>query len=163
MLITHLDLQDDIYFPFACEEWLCREAGDGRLSGIDPLVHLWRHERAFVLGLRDSRLPNAPEAMDWLEREGYRVMVRNSGGAAVPLDRGVVNVTLIQRSRPGQISLNDDFRLMAEVLGKTLRPFGIRFDAGEVAGSYCPGEFDLSIGGRKFCGIAQRRLLRAYS
>jgi len=164
VLITHLRLSsdEDIYYPFACEEWLCREAGEDRMPV--PAVHLWRHERAFVLGLRDSRLPRAAEAMDWLEREeGYRVMVRNSGGAAVPLDLGVVNVTLVRRSAPGRLDMNGDFRLMAALLAETLEPYGVRFDTGEVSGSYCPGEYDLSIDGRKFCGLAQRRQLRAYA
>lgn len=164
MLIVHdrLASDTDIYYPFAVEERLCREAGEGRLPS--PIVHLWRHERAFVLGLRDSRLPNAAAAMEWLEREeGRRVMVRNSGGAAVPLDPGVVNVTLMQASVPGRLGMNDDFRLMADVLADALAPFGVAFDAGEVAGSYCPGDFDLSVGGRKFCGLAQRRQLRAYA
>ena len=38
-----------------------------------------------------------------------------------------------------------------------------RIDQGEIIGSFCPGEFDLSIGGRKFCGIAQRRQQLAIS
>lgn len=161
-LHPHLAAGADIYFPFAVEEWLCREAGAGRLA--EPVVHLWRHERAFVLGLRDSRLPRAAEAMEWLEREeGYRVMVRNSGGAAVPLDDGVVNVTLIRRSEPGRIELAADFRIMAEWLAERLLPFGVAFETGEVGGSYCPGEFDLSVGGRKFCGLAQRRQLHAFA
>ncbi len=164
MLVSHphLPKTEDIYYPFACEEWLCRHAGEDRLPV--PIVHLWRHERAFVLGLRDSRLPNAAAAMDWLEREeGYRVMVRNSGGAAVPLDLGVVNVTLIRRSVPGRLDMNADFRLMAGLLADSLESFGVAFDTGEVSGSYCPGEYDLSVGGRKFCGLAQRRQLRAYA
>jgi octanoyl-[GcvH]:protein N-octanoyltransferase len=161
MLFTQLSLHGDIHDPFAFEEWLCREAGAGRMPV--PAVHLWRHERAFVLGLRDSRLPRAREAMEWLESMGYSVMVRNSGGAAVPLDLGVVNVTLVQAGASGRLNMNDDFRLMAGFLAETLRPFGVRFDTGEVIGSYCPGEFDLSIGGRKFCGLAQRRQLHAYA
>jgi len=163
MLIAHSRLTDDIYYPFALEEYYCRSVGTEG-EPIAPSVHVWRHERAFVLGLRDSRLPRALEAMEWLEREeGYRVMVRNSGGAAVPLDLGVVNVTLLRRSVPGQLDMNADFRLMAETLAETLAPFGVSFDTGEVEGSYCPGEYDLSVGGRKFCGLAQRRLLRAYT
>lgn len=161
MLVTHLNLTDDIYYPFACEEWLCRAAGEGSIPV--PAVHLWRHERAFVLGLRDSRLPNAEEAMAWLEREGYRVMVRNSGGAAVPLDHGVVNIALIRRNDPGRLNMNEDFQTMADMIAKELLPFGVTFDTGEVSGSYCPGEYDLSIMGRKFCGLAQRRQLRGYS
>lgn len=29
-------------------------------------------------------------------------------------------------------------------------------------GAYCPGDFDLSIAGKKFCGIAQRRQTKAF-
>jgi octanoyl-[GcvH]:protein N-octanoyltransferase len=32
------------------------------------------------------------------------------------------------------------------------------FEAYEIAGSYCPGSYDLSIGGQKFAGISQRRM-----
>lgn len=160
MTYVHYFQQDeDIYTPFAFEEWLCEEGGEGRVEL--PAVHLWRHERAVVLGLRDSRLPRAAEAMDWLEREGYQVMVRNSGGAAVPLDAGVVNVTLVLERLPGNLRMKDDFRVMAGVLEETLRPFGVVFEIGEIEGSYCPGDFDLSVGGRKFCGLAQRRKLKA--
>ena len=33
-----------------------------------------------------------------------------------------------------------------------------RIEAYEIVGSYCPGSYDLSIDGRKFAGISQRRL-----
>jgi octanoyl-[GcvH]:protein N-octanoyltransferase len=33
-------------------------------------------------------------------------------------------------------------------------------EAREIVGSYCPGSYDLSIGGKKFAGISQRRLKR---
>jgi octanoyl-[GcvH]:protein N-octanoyltransferase len=141
---------------FARDELLCRRAG---ASGA-ALLHLWRHPRAFVLGLRDSRLPGAGEAEQWLHRLGYSTAVRNSGGAAVPLDLGVLNVSLVLPKTQGTLDFRDDFRLMAGMLSDC---FGMGGDgtgvvrSGEIAGSYCPGEFDLSIGGRKFCGIAQRR------
>ena len=35
---------------------------------------------------------------------------------------------------------------------------GDRIEAYEIIGSYCPGSYDLSIDGRKFAGISQRRL-----
>ncbi len=80
-----------VLLPFAVEELLCRKVA----GGFPPVVHLWRHPRALVMGLRDSRLPKAAEAQKWLEAQGYQAAVRNSGGAAVPLDLGVVNVSLI--------------------------------------------------------------------
>ncbi len=149
----------DVLYPFALEELLCRYAGEGGPS----IVHLWRHPRAFVMGLRDSRLPGAPQATRWLQAQGYNVAVRNSGGAAVPLDLGVVNVSFIRaKRRKGDLDFRDDFETMYELIATALREAGGGVDKGEIVGAYCPGDFDLSIGGRKFCGIAQRRQQHAY-
>jgi len=157
--LTTMQPGEEVLYPFAYEECLCQLVGDGRLSG--PLLHIWRHPRAFVLGLRDRRLPRAREAMDWLRQQGFSVMVRHSGGAAVPLDLGVVNLTLIQASDGRHVSMHDDFRRMVSWLQTSLQPWGVALTAGEVAGSYCPGEFDLSVNGRKCCGLAQRRQQRS--
>jgi octanoyl-[GcvH]:protein N-octanoyltransferase len=148
---------DDVYYPFAYEELVCKAIGARRMSG--PLLHVWQHPRAFVLGMRDSRLPHARTAMDWLAAHGFCVMVRNSGGAAVPLDLGVVNMTLIQANDKDNIDIREDFGRLVLLLQQVFRLLQLPpFHTGEIAGAYCPGEFDLSIQGRKFCGLAQRRL-----
>jgi len=158
-VIDHADRSwtGDALQAFAWEEIACRQVGE---AGV-PLLHLWRHTHAVILGLRDRKLPGAPNAMHWLEEKGYRVGVRHSGGAVVPLDAGVLNVTLMLPKQPGQMEMKDDFRLMQTILDRVLRNAGLILEQGEIAGSYCPGEYDLSIGGRKFCGIAQRRQTRA--
>jgi octanoyl-[GcvH]:protein N-octanoyltransferase len=148
----------DALFPFALDELLCRRAGRGGM----PALHLWRHPRAFVMGLRDSRLPQTGFAVHDLEKSGYSAVVRNSGGAAVPLDLGVVNVSLVLPKRQGAIDFRSDFELMYRLIGAALKRAGASVSKGEIAGSYCPGEYDVSIGGRKFCGIAQRRQQHAF-
>lgn len=151
--------EPDVLYSFALEELLCRQTGEGAA----PIVHLWRHPRGFVMGLRDSRLPGAQQAADWLAAQGYAVGVRNSGGAAVPLDPGVVNVSLILPKRQqGDIDFRDDFERMYLFIREALEDAGVAVDKGEIGGAYCPGDYDLSIGGRKFCGIAQRRQAHAY-
>lgn len=154
----------DMLVPFAFEEVLCRDVGAGR---VPPVLHLWSHPGGVALGLRDSRLPYAAEAMQALEGEGIRTAVRHSGGAAVPLDHGVVNVSLLLPKPAGKLDFHDDFRLLASLIAEAVAAAGYpqaaaQIRAEEVAGSYCPGDFDLAIGGRKFCGIAQRRQSRAY-
>ncbi|GAA4875711.1 hypothetical protein GCM10023310_64200 [Paenibacillus vulneris] len=150
--------EGDVLYPFALEELLCRLVGEGGA----PMVHLWRHPRAFVMGLRDSRLPYARKAKRWLEDQGYSVAVRNSGGAAVPLDLGVVNVSLILPKSSGQIDFHHDFETMFRLMRDALHSVTPDVAKGEIMGSYCPGDYDLSIDGRKFCGIAQRRQARAF-
>lgn len=148
----------DIVVPFAFDEVYGRQVGHGLL---EPAVHLWRHERAFVLGSIDWKLPRVREAVQWLQGQGYSVTVRNSGGAAVPLDPGVVNLSLILPNRQGDLDVQRHFALMAELIRQSLKSRSCRIETGEVSGSYCPGEFDVSVRGKKFCGIAQRRQTRA--
>jgi octanoyl-[GcvH]:protein N-octanoyltransferase len=148
-----------VLYPFALEELLCRKIG----KGLAPIVHLWRHPRAFVMGFRDSRLPHAVEATRWLEGQGYQTAVRNSGGAAVPLDMGVINVSLLLPKPEGNMDHRKDFEQMACLLREALMNLTSEVQKGGVAGSFCPGDYDLSIRGKKFCGIAQRRQQHALS
>ncbi|SFB55519.1 octanoyl-[GcvH]:protein N-octanoyltransferase [Cohnella sp. OV330] len=154
-----LEAEDPLY-TFALDELLCRAAG----VGGPAICHLWRHPRAFVMGLRDSRLPRAREAAERLAGLGYDVAVRNSGGAAVPLDPGVVNLSLIlPKDRAEDMAFHGDFERMYDLIRLAVRQLGGEASKGEVVGSYCPGDFDLSIAGRKFCGIAQRRQVKSYN
>jgi octanoyl-[GcvH]:protein N-octanoyltransferase len=154
---------EDMLIPFAFEETLCRDIGAGILP---PALHLWSHPGGVALGLRDSRLPFAAGAMAELEAAGIRTAVRHSGGAAVPLDAGIINVSLILPKRPGKLDFHDDFRLLASLIAEAAAvshpQAAAQIRAGEIAGSYCPGDFDLAVHGRKFCGIAQRRQSSAY-
>lgn len=154
---------EDMLIPFAFEEALCRDIGAGL---VPPCLHIWSHPGGVALGLRDSRLPHAAAAMAGLEQAGYAAAVRHSGGAAVPLDTGIVNVSLILPKAPGKLDFHDDFRLLASLIAESAAAShpqaAAQIRAGEIAGSYCPGDFDLAIGGRKFCGIAQRRQSGAY-
>jgi len=152
-------LDEDAMLPFAVDELECANVA----AGAPPLLHLWRHRRALVLGLRDRRLPRAGRAMETFRREGHDVIVRSSGGAAVPLDEGVLNVTLVVPLPAGGVSVRREFAAMARLVAEAVARLDGRLavSVGEVAGSYCPGDYDLSVGGRKFCGIAQRRKLGA--
>ncbi|WP_214628141.1 lipoyl protein ligase domain-containing protein [Paenibacillus agaridevorans] len=145
-------------YAFALDELLCRSAG----KGGPAICHLWRHPHAFVLGQKDSRMPRAKEARQWLEEGGWMTVVRNSGGAAVPLDAGVVNVSLILPKKNAlDLRFHNDFERMYDLIAEALQSSGRLVEKGEIAGAYCPGDFDLSIEGYKFCGIAQRRQTHA--
>lgn len=159
----HADGEVDMLIPFAFEETVCRDVGAALLP---PAVHIWNHPGGVALGLRDSKLPRAAKAMLELEQQGMRTAVRHSGGAAVPLDTGIVNVSLVLPKSPGKLNFHDDFRLLASLITEAVAvshpKAAAQVRAGEISGSYCPGDFDLAIGGRKFCGIAQRRQSSAY-
>ncbi|WP_256972796.1 lipoate--protein ligase family protein [Saccharibacillus sp. O23] len=151
-------MPEDVMFPLAWEEMMCRRVGEGEA----PIMHIWRHPYALTIGMRDRRLPRAPQAMDKLRREGCSVAVRVSGGAAVPLDEGVVNVSIILPNPDRKLELHGDFERMVSLIAGAASPWTSEARAGEIAGAFCPGDYDVSVNGRKFCGIAQRRQTKAY-
>jgi len=144
--------------PLAWEELMCRRVG----SGHPPVVHIWRHTDGMTIGLRDRRLSNAAAAMEQIQQEGTSICVRPSGGAAVPLHPGILNLSIILPNPKHRINIHEDFQFMADWISQAVHPWSSEVDTGEVEGAFCPGDYDISIHGRKFCGIAQRRQAKAY-
>lgn len=133
---------------------------DALIEKIDPdtaVVRVWRHRPCVILGIADTRLPYLKEAVRDLTAQHYDVVVRNSGGLAVVKDEGVLSVSLIL---PGEktISIDEGYRKMVAFVCALLQPYTQSIKAYEIKGSYCPGDFDLSIDGKKFAGISQRRV-----
>lgn len=122
-----------------------------------PILRTWLHDQTVVLGIPDARLPHIEEGVKLLTSRGYDVIVRNSGGLAVALDNGVLNLSLIL---PGikHISIHDCYEAMVSFIKYSLRDLTKEIQAYEIVGSYCPGDYDLSIRGIKFAGISQRRV-----
>ncbi len=140
---------------FAMDDTLCHLVGQ-QMSV--PTVRTWVHDNTVVLGIQDHRLPYIGEALPHLEESGYQFIVRNSGGLAVVLDEGVLNVSLVLSEREGSIDIPEGYETMLEFVRLLFPEVGDKIKAYEIVGSYCPGTYDLSIEGRKFAGISQRRL-----
>lgn len=139
---------------FAMDDTLCHSVGHD-LSA--PIIRTWIHNESVVLGIQDHRLPNIEQATNFLSTQGFAPIVRNSGGLAVVLDPGVLNVSLVFKDAD-RISIDTAFTYMVELMKKLLPELADRIEAYEIVGSYCPGSFDLSVGGKKFAGISQRRM-----
>lgn len=140
---------------FAADDTLCELVGSGRSK---PAVRTWVHDDTVVLGIQDHRLPNVENGMALLRSRGYEPIVRNSGGLAVVLDSGVLNISLIVSEKESSIDIPAGYELMADLVRRLFPEKPI--DTYEIVGSYCPGSYDLSIGGKKFAGISQRRIRR---
>ena len=148
-----------VHFPalqsFATDDTLCNSIGSGKAPAT---ARTWVHPNTIVLGIQDTKLPNLTAGMEFLRQEGYQVIVRNSGGLAVVLDEGVLNISFILPETEKGIDINRGYETMWLFVQQMFADFPQLIAKGEVAGSYCPGSYDLSIGGKKFAGISQRRL-----
>ena len=140
---------------FAIDDVLCASVGQGH---SDCVARSWVHHDTVILGIQDTRLPFLSRGLESLHAHGYRFVVRNSGGLAVVLDEGVLNLSLILPELNGKISIDEGYETMTAFIQEMLQPYNIKLSAREIVGSYCPGRYDLSVNGKKFAGISQRRL-----
>lgn len=123
-------------------------------DGIGKL-RAWVHDNYVILGLHDARLPYLEDGLSYLQDAGYSYIVRNSGGLGVVLDEGILNFTIVvERSKV--LDIDEGYEMMYRLVREAFRDAEV--EAYEIARSYCPGSYDLSINGRKFAGISQRRI-----
>ncbi|ARF14805.1 lipoate--protein ligase family protein [Sporosarcina ureae] len=140
---------------FAMDDTLCQLVGQQQSV---PVVRTWVHDKTIVLGIQDHRMPFIQQAMEGIEQHGYQSIVRNSGGLAVVLDEGVLNISLIFSEQKSSIDIPVGYEAMLSLVQLLFPELGERIEAYEIVGSYCPGSYDLSVDGKKFAGISQRRL-----
>lgn len=152
---SSLGYQFDALQSFAIDDTLCAFVGKGESPAT---ARTWVHHQTIVLGIQDTKLPFLDEGVKFLESLGYRAIVRNSGGLAVVLDEGVLNISLIFPETEKGIDINRGYDTMLELIRKMFEGYEVDIVAREIVGSYCPGSYDLSIDGKKFAGISQRRL-----
>lgn len=139
---------------FAIDDTLCTSVG---ASDSLPTVRTWVHQQTVVLGIQDSRLPAIGSGINFLNDKGFQTIIRNSGGLAVVLDEGILNISLIFKEDK-QLTIDSGYKAMVELIQAMFESETSRIEAREISGSYCPGRYDLSIGGKKFAGISQRRI-----
>jgi octanoyl-[GcvH]:protein N-octanoyltransferase len=140
---------------FGMDDTLCASVGAGM---VPATARAWVHQNTIVLGIQDSKLPFLGEGIQYLKEKGYDVIVRNSGGLAVVLDEGVLNLSLIFPEKDKGIDINRGYDAMWELVKSMFAEYHQEIEAREIVGSYCPGSYDLSIKGKKFAGISQRRI-----
>lgn len=144
------------YDPFIYTDILAAYSGETNQT----MFHFWEMENQVILGMQDTRVPFLQEGVASIQKAGYHVVVRNSGGLAVVANPGVLNFSIIlpQEAEVKGLSINNGYDYMKDIIESALNDFDATIEAFEVHDSYCPGDYDLSINGKKFAGIAQRRI-----
>lgn len=147
----------DAIQSFATDDTLCRSVG-ARMA--PSTVRGWVHEKTVSLGIQDSKLPDIDKGIAFLQEQGYRVVVRNSGGLAVVLDSGVLNLSMVLPDAERGIAIERGYETMFTLIKDMFVDCNEVIEAKEIEDSYCPGSYDLSIQGKKFAGISQRRMTK---
>ncbi|HFI0053725.1 TPA: lipoate--protein ligase family protein [Streptococcus suis] len=140
--------------PLVWTEVFLREVNRQSNTGI---LHFWPMDQTVILGMMDSQVAQLDKGLASIGQAGYSPIIRSLGGLAVVADEGILNVTLILPNPAGhKVDLRESYQVMVDLIAQALSDFPFEVVSGEVATSYCPGTYDLSIKGRKFAGLAQR-------
>ena len=140
---------------FALTDALITNAGETNT----PSIHFWQTSPLAILGMMDTQVGHFEKGLELLAAHEHDVVIRNSGGLAVVSDPGVLNVSLIYPSGNNRLAIDAGYDFMLNFIRETFYSnFPQAIEAYEVKNSYCFGDFDLSIEGRKIAGISQRRI-----
>lgn len=135
----------------------------GRERGATMLV--WSSSPYVAATRLETRLPGFPEAVANVERLGFPVMVRNSGGGAVAANEGSISFSLTFPVEDMRRDLFERYSAGVELISSALRRVGVKdAEGGEVEGEFCPGAYSVRSGGKhgvKHAGLAQRVTKRA--
>lgn len=154
---TTVQIAFDALQSFATDDTLCRSVGS---EVSPPTTRAWVHHDTISMGIQDTKLPDLKAGIAYFREQGYRAVVRNSGGLAVVLDSGVLNLSLVFPDVERGIAIDRGYETMFALIKHMFPAFAYKMEAREIVGSYCPGSYDLSINGKKFAGISQRRMAK---
>jgi octanoyl-[GcvH]:protein N-octanoyltransferase len=164
-----LRLEDEAPDPRAGVELDIRLAREVARGEAGPTYRIWRNPRALIVTARERRLPRFGRAAREMQRAGWPVVARESGGTAIPHEPGFVQLSLAlpyprgaaPGSPPPPYPLEEVYRALAAPARIALQGLGVLPEFGHVPGSFCDGRFNLVARGRKLAGTSQRWRARA--
>ncbi|PQF23127.1 lipoate--protein ligase family protein [Enterococcus mundtii] len=163
--MTSIILDQEIYqtndfSPFALTDILTEYAKKNQQT----FLHFWQYEQTIILGMKDTRTPFLSEGIKVIQDAGFTPVIRNAGGLGIVSDEGILNISLIfPQEDENKISIDEGYEKMLALTRQAFPVYADKIEAYEIKDSYCPGTYDLSINGKKFAGIAQRRIKNGIS
>ncbi|HIB3151994.1 TPA: lipoate--protein ligase family protein [Enterococcus faecium] len=156
-LDQHIYQKND-FSPFALTDILTKYSKEHQ----QIFLHFWQYDCTVILGMKDVRTPFLRDGIQTLKDAGYAPVIRNSGGLGIVSDEGILNISLIfPQNDKKKITIDEAYEQMLRLTKYAFPKAPIQ--AFEINHSYCPGTYDLSIHGKKFAGIAQRRIKNGIS
>lgn len=142
---------------FEKEATLIQQVKDGDLS---QALMLWQCKSATLVLPSGRKWPKTDALEQALNTLGWQLVARQTGGAPVPQQPGIINLSHIYRLDDGEAyDIKQAYLELCDVLIHAFRQLGIDLDVHATPGSYCDGDYNLNIKSRKLVGTAQRVLL----
>lgn len=163
--MTSIILDQEVYqtndfSPFALTDILTENSKKKQQT----FLHFWQYQQTVILGMKDTRTPFLADGIKVIQHAGFTPVIRNAGGLGIISDQGILNISLIfPQEDENRISIDEGYEKMLAMTRQAFPVYADKIEAYEIKESYCPGTYDLSIDGKKFAGIAQRRIKNGIS
>ncbi|OOE41299.1 lipoate--protein ligase [Salinivibrio kushneri] len=141
---------------FEKEQVLIHRVEQGELN---EALLLWQPDAQTLVLPAGQKWPQTPELRRALSALGWQIQSRRTGGAPVPQLPGMINVsylTVWPANTPYHIQTA--YQYFCIILQSFFHQLGIATTVGDTPGSYCDGDYNLNIAGKKVVGTAQRIL-----
>ena len=132
--------------------------GDVASGNAPASAFVWQVKDPWlVLPDRFARSDAFEMASSACARAGWPVTTRKTGGGITPQGPGVLDVAIaFQVEKAQSRTVRDSYAAICDPLVEAFAALGVNSTAEPVEGSFCDGDYNLAVGGRKIVGTAQR-------
>ena len=122
---------------------------------------LWQAKEPTLVLPAGKKWPESAQLKAGLSAVGWQLHSRKTGGAPVPQCQGIINLShLYLWSSDTPYSITQAYENLCAVLHEFFKKLGLTSQAHATQFSYCDGDFNLNINGKKIVGTAQRVMLK---
>lgn len=128
---------------------------------LDQCLMLWQAKSPTLVLPAGNKWPESNTLKEALNENDWNLLSRKTGGAPVPQCPGVINLSHIY-VWPEELpySITKAYQDLCEILNAFFEGFGLKSEAHATEFSYCDGDYNLNINGKKIVGTAQRVILK---
>ena len=122
---------------------------------------LWQAKESTLVLPAGKKWPESDALKAGLLAEGWQLHSRKTGGAPVPQCQGIINLShLYIWPSETPYSIPQAYKNLCTVLSGFFKKFGLTSQTHATQFSYCDGDYNLNINGKKIVGTAQRVILK---
>lgn len=128
---------------------------------LEQCLILWQANEPTLVLPAGNKWPESPELNSALADENWQLLSRKTGGAPVPQCPGIINLSHMYVWPEHQAySVKLAYENLCTVLEGFFHQFGLTSQAHATDFSYCDGDYNLNIKGKKIVGTAQRVIIK---
>jgi lipoate-protein ligase A len=122
---------------------------------------LWQAKEHTLVLPAGNKWPESDALKADLSADGWLLHSRKTGGAPVPQCPGIINLShLYLWSSETPYSITKAYENLCSVLHDFFRKYGLKSQVHATEFSYCDGDYNININGKKIVGTAQRVILK---